>query len=62
MKENSKMIPRNKKSVNLTLISWKNQRLNREVFFENVNREITENKDEIKLNYDSKTKLNAKRR
>ena len=46
--------------MNLTLISRRNQRLNRGVFFENLNHEIIKNKKEIKLIYDSKTKLNAK--
>ena len=62
MKEDLKTNPRNQKSINLTLILWRNQRLKRGVFFKNVNREITENKNGIKLNYNSKTKLNAKRR
>ena len=48
--------------MNLTLISRRILRLNKGVFSENVNREITKNKNEIKLNYDSKTKLNAKQR
>ena len=62
MKEDLKTNPRNQKSINLTLILRRNQRLKRGVFFKNVNREITENKNGIKLNYNSKTKLNAKRR
>ena len=48
--------------MNLTLISRRNERLNRGIFSENVNREIAKNKKEIKLNYNSRTKLNAKRR
>ena len=33
MKEDLKTNPRNQKSMNLTLISWRNQRLNRGDFF-----------------------------
>ena len=33
-----------------------------EDFSKNINHEINESKTEIKLNYNSKTKLNAKRR
>ena len=62
MKEESKTISRNQKSMNLTLISRRNRRLIREVFSENENHEITENKKEIHLNYDSKLKLNMKQR
>ena len=62
MKEESKTISRNQKSMNLTLISRRNRRLIREVFSENENREITENKKEIHLNYDYKLKLNMKQR
>ena len=39
----------------------KKLKINRGVFSENVNREITKNKNEIKLTYDSKMKLNAKK-
>ena len=46
--------------MNLTLILWRNQRLNRGLFFKNVNHKITKNINEIELNYDSKPKLNAK--
>ena len=49
------MNPWNKKLLNLTLISRKNQRLNRGDSFENL-------KNEINLNYDSKLKLKARRR
>ena len=58
MKEDLKKNPWNKKSGNFTLISRRNRRLNKAVFFENVNSKITE----IKLNYNSKTKFNAKKR
>ena len=60
MKENLKTNPRNQKLMNLTLISRRNQSLNIGVFSKNINHEITKNKKEIILNYDSKTKLNAK--
>ena len=62
MNEDLNMNPQNQKSMNLTLISRRNQRLNRWVFSENINHKITENKKEIKLNYNSKTKLNSKQR
>ena len=62
MNKDLNMNPQNQKSMNLTLISRRNQILNRWVFSENVNHKITENKKEIKLNYNSKTKLNAKQR
>ena len=39
------MTPQNQKSMNLTLISRRNRRLNREDFSENVNREVTKNKN-----------------
>ena len=60
MKEDSKTNPWNQKSINLTLISWRNRRLNRGDFSENGNREITINKNKINTNYESKLKLNAK--
>ena len=60
MKEDLKTNPHNKKSMNLTLISRRNKRLIRGVFSKNVNHEITKVKIEIKLNNDSKTKLNTK--
>ena len=62
MKEDLKTNPRNQKSINLTLILRRNRRLNREYFFKNIKSEITENKNKIHLNYDSKLKLNTKRR
>ena len=54
MKEDLKTNLRNQKSMNLTLISRRNQRLIRGVFFENINLKIIKNKKEIHLNYDSK--------
>ena len=62
MKEDSKPIPHNQKSMNLTLISQRNRRLNRGDSFENRNREITENKKKINSNSKYKLKLNAKQR
>ena len=62
MKEDLKTNPRNQKSMNLTLILQRNQRLIRGVFFKNLNHEITENKKEIHLNYDSELRLNTKQR
>ena len=50
MKEDSKMKPHNQKSLNLSLISRRNRRLIKGVFFENINHEITQNEKEIKLN------------
>ena len=41
MKENLKMNPRNQKSLNLDLISWRNHRMNIGEFFENKNRKKT---------------------
>ena len=61
MKEDLKMIPHNQKSSNLTLISRRNRRSKRDDFFETLNREINEIRNEIQLNYDSKQKLNTKR-
>ena len=51
MKENLNTIPRNQKSLNLTLISQRNWRSKMDDFFENLNLKITKSKDEIKLNY-----------
>ena len=62
MKENLRTKPRNQKSMNLTLISRRNLRLKRGVFSENINHKIIEIKTTIKLNYDSKMKLNTKQR
>ena len=62
MKEDLKTNPRNQKSINLTLILRRNRRLNKEYFFENIKSKITKNKNKIHLNYDSKLKLNTKRR
>ena len=61
-KEELKTNRRNKKSMNLTLISRRNWRLKRGDISENVNHKISKIKTEIKLNYDSKLKLNTKRR
>ena len=47
MKEELKMNPRNKKSMNLTSISRRNWRLKMDEFFENVNHDFTEIKIEI---------------
>ena len=60
MKEDLKTNPRNQKSMNLTLIMQRNRRLNRGDFSKNRNHEITENKNKINSNYESKLKLNAK--
>ena len=62
MKEDLKTNPRNQKSTKLTLISWRNWILKKDDISENKNHEITKIKTEIKLNYDSKMKLNAKKR
>ena len=62
MKEDLKTNPRNKKSMNLTLISRRNLSLKRGDISENVNHDFTEIKIKIKLINDSKTKLNTKRR
>ena len=51
MKENFNTIPRNQKSLNLTLISWRNWRSKWGVIFEIENRNLTKNKLEIKLNH-----------
>ena len=47
MKEDLKTNPWNKKSMILTLISWRNVKLNRGVFSENINYKIIEIKNEI---------------
>ena len=60
MKEDLKANPQNQKSINLTLISRRNRRLKRDYFFETLNRETNEIKNEIQLNYDSKRRLNTK--
>ena len=62
MKDNSKRTPQNQKSMNLTLILRRNQRVNVRDFSKNRNCEITKNKNKINSNYKSKLKLNAKRR
>ena len=51
MKENSKTIPQNQKSSNLTLISRRNWRSKWDKISKNRKNEINENQDEIKLNY-----------
>ena len=62
MKEDLKTNPRNQKSMNLTLILWRNWRLKRYKISEIRKNEITEFKTEIKLINYSKMKLNTKQR
>ena len=47
MKEDLKTNPCNKKSMILTLISWRNGKLKRGVFSENINCKIIEIKNKI---------------
>ena len=62
MKEDLKTNPRNQKSMNLTLILWRNWRLKRYKISEICKNEVTEFKTEIKLINYSKMKLNTKQR
>ena len=50
MKEDLKKNPRNQKSMNLTLISRRKLRLNRDNFSENLKNEKPKIKNEIHLN------------